>query len=157
MIPTKWKSRLPKHMSYPIGAEALSEALADATNVEAMTLFFGNSQWPASGTRRMLADRIPHEILIAEFWPAEYRGSNENWFLHVHAVPRELRYLANRLLREQGLPRLSGWLRASLRSDWRSRHQKLALRFIPVEESITADESSGAGLSVQPPGQSKPI
>jgi hypothetical protein len=156
MIPTEWKSKLPKPMSYPIGAEALSEALADAPNVEAMTLFFGNSQWPASGSRRVLADQTPHDILIAEFWPAAHRGSNENWFLHVYAVPRDLRYMANRLLREQGLPHLFRWLRASLRPDWRARHQKLALRFIPVEESVTADESRGAGLSVQPTGQFKP-
>ena len=104
----------------------------------------------------MLADGVPHEILIAEFWPANYRGSNEDWFLHVYAVPRDLRHLANRLLREQGLSRLSRWLRASLRSDWRSRHQKLALKLLPVEESITADECSGAGLASEPPGRPKP-
>jgi hypothetical protein len=156
MIPTGFKLRLPKHLSYPIGAEALSDALADAPNVEAITLFFGTSQWPVSGTKRALAGGMPHDILVADFWPANYRGSNENWFLYVYAVPRDLRHLVNRLLREQGVPHLSGWLRASLRPDWRLRHHRLVLRFIPVEESITADESSGAGLSVQLPGQSTP-
>jgi hypothetical protein len=151
MIPTEFKQRLPKHLSYPIGAEALSEALVDAPNLEAITLFFGTSSWPVSSTKRAITDGMPHNILVAEFWPANYRGSNENWFLHVCAVPRDLRHLVNRLLREQGLPHLAGWLRASLRPDWRSRHQKLVLKFIPMEESITADETSGAGLSVQPP------
>ena len=53
MIPTEFKQRLPKHLSYPIGAEALSEALADTPNVEAITLFFGTSQWPVSGTKSL--------------------------------------------------------------------------------------------------------
>ncbi len=69
MIPTEWKSKLSKHMSYPIGAGTLSEALADAPNIEAMTLFFGNSQWPASGTRRSArrsdAPRHPDRRVLA--------------------------------------------------------------------------------------------
>jgi hypothetical protein len=148
MIPTGWKSKLPEHLSYPIGAEALSEALAGAPNADSLTLWFGRSDWPASGTPRALADRLPHDILIAEFWPANYRGNNEDWSLHVRAVPRDLRHLANRLLHEQGLPHLSRWLHAS-RPDWRSRHQKLTLKFLPAEESITAHESSGAGLAAK--------
>ena len=40
-------------------------------------------------------------------------------------------------------------LRASLCSDRRSRHQKLTLKLLPVEESITADECGGAGLAIK--------
>jgi hypothetical protein len=149
VIPTEFKAKLPKHLSYPIGAQALSEALADSPNAHSISLFFGTSQWPASGPRRALAGKLSHRILDAEFWPANYRGTKENWFVNVWAVPCELRYSANRLLREQGLSHLIKWLRASRRPDWRSRHQTLALTFLPADASISADERSGTGISAR--------
>src|SRR4051794_30669093 len=116
MIPTHLKSKLPRHLSYPIGAEAISEGLADAPHVEAFTLMFrDNPVWPASEFQRLLRERLPYPIMVGEFHPTRrpgYGGAqylietgwyNEEWKIVVYPVARELRHLATQLLREQGL------------------------------------------------------
>lgn len=41
-IPTRVKSKLSRGLSYPVGAEAISEALASASHVDAMSLWFSD-------------------------------------------------------------------------------------------------------------------
>ena len=43
MIPTRYKSKLPGDLSYPLGAQAVSEALAGVPQFDALTLTFHGS------------------------------------------------------------------------------------------------------------------
>ncbi len=156
MIPTRFRTRLPRGLSYPVGAEALSEALAGAPHVEAMSLMFtGQAVWPASEFRRVLAAQTPYRILEVRFRSAHVPGFigsaemiekgwyDDAWEIIVSPVLSELRHLANRLLREQGLPTVARWLRTSTRPGRDPRPRWIELRFDPAGESLAAIEGEG--------------
>jgi hypothetical protein len=157
MIPTSYKAKLPRQLSYPIGAETLTEGLEGAPHTESMSVSFREIPvWPGSRFRQTLAKQQPYKILVAEYRPTQkpgYGGSTSlidsgwyeaSWQLTVYPVVRELRHLANHLLREQGLPLVIQWLHSSERVGWLSRYQRIELVFNPTEESLSAQVSSGA-------------
>src|SRR4051812_37364768 len=126
MIPTRYKSRLGKTLAYPVGAEAISLALAGALHSEALELrFYARPVEPASRFQRVLAERLPYTIVAAESRPARKPGLSsagsmieagyydQRWKLTIYPVLREFRHVANQLLLEQGFPALSRWLRAA--------------------------------------------
>jgi hypothetical protein len=151
MIPTMQKAKLPPHLSYPVGAEALTEGLADAPHAESFGVtFWHNPFWPRSRFRQALAQQQQYKILVAEYRPSQKPGYgraqslvNEKWQLTVYPVARELRHLSNRLLLERGLPLVVQWLRASQCAGWLFRDQRIELVFNPAEEALSAQESSG--------------
>ncbi len=157
MIPTRHKAKLPRTLSYPIGAEAISAALAGVPRAGSFSLTFRDQAvWPASEFQRFLRERLPYTILAAEYRPAQkpgYGGDrrmaeagwfDQKWELRVCAVPRELRPLASRLLRDQGLPAVAEWLRSSERPGWEHHWQSIELVFGPAEEALAPRVKSGA-------------
>ncbi len=156
MIPTRYKAKLAPNPSYPVGAEALSEALAGVPHVESLSVSFSNrAVEPGSVFRRLLAARLPFRILSDEFRPGRgpgLTGSNdmlerawydERWELTVYAVLSELRHVANRLLREQGLPAVARWLRASTRVGQDPRPRRIELLFDPANGTLVDSECEG--------------
>jgi hypothetical protein len=157
MIPTQYKSKLPRHLSYPIGAEALTEGLVGAPHAEMLRVgFFDRPGNWHSEFQQTITQKQPYAILIAEHKPSRkpgYCGAQfmidrgyyaEHWELTVYPVLRELRHVANGLLREQGLPAVVEWLRTSDRAGWRSSKQSIELIFNPVEETLVSQVRSGA-------------
>jgi hypothetical protein len=156
MIPTRRKDRLAKHLSYPIGAEALTEGLVGAPHAEALTVSFCRTPvWPASRFQKALAEEHPYVVLAAIHQPARkpgYGGAqclvesgwyDEKWELTVYPVIREMRGSANQALKEQGLPLIVEWLRSSQQVGWAGREQELELVFHPTEGAITPKRVSG--------------
>ncbi|MCU0876120.1 MAG: hypothetical protein MUE50_27680 [Pirellulaceae bacterium] len=156
MIPTQYKSKLPRPLSYPIGAEALSAALVGAPHAESFSVFFYERPVePASRFQTILAQKHPYVLLVAEYRTRKmpgYTGAQfmidrgwygEKWEVTVYPVLRELRHEANRLLRDGGLPLVAQWLRSSAHAGWLSRDQRIELVFNPAEETLSAQESSG--------------
>jgi hypothetical protein len=140
VIPTQHKAKLPKSQSYPIGAEAISEALTDAPHVGSLTLSF--RAWSATALQRFLRQESPYPVLAVKYQP-EWRPNygtcyDEEWHLTVHAVPRESRSVIARLLREQGMPAVAPWLRSSEGAGWCARSHRLELVFSPADETLTA-------------------
>jgi hypothetical protein len=156
MIPTRFRSKLPRHLSYPVGAEAISEALAGAPHFDSLSVAFNDGAvWPASGFRRLLAEKLPYVIIKAAFSPARgpgltgaafmiEKGSyDEQWELHVYPILSEFRSVANRLLREQGLPAIANWLRSSDHAGWRTVPRRVELVFGPADGSLAVREWYG--------------
>lgn len=156
MIPTASKHKLPGHLSYPIGAQALTEGLAGAPHLDSLTVsFWDQPVWPASRFQKILADKQPYVIMAAAHDPVRkpgYGGSNsfvesgwydEKWKLTVYPVLRELRHMANELLREKGLGLITQWLRCSTQAVWLLHYHRIELIFHPLEESITTTEENG--------------
>jgi hypothetical protein len=156
MIPTRLKAKLPRHLSYPIGAGAISEALAGAPHVEAFTVMFWDAAvWPASEFRRRLSERLPYVVMGASYSPASGPGLvgsdrmvqdgwyEEKWELRVNPVLPEFRHPANRLLREEGLPAIVRWLKSSGRAGWTATWHRIDLVFDPAEGSLASQECSG--------------
>ena len=156
MIPTRYKSKLPRTLSYPIGAEAISAALAGAPHAEEFVLGFSDRVvWPVSEFQRLLRERLPYRVFVAQYRPETKPGYSApqslieggwydcKWELHVYPVLREWRHLVNRLLREQGLPAVVEWLRSSQHAGWGSRHHRIELNFRPAEEAISIQRVDG--------------
>ena|SRR5438105_3255597 len=156
MIPTRVKSRLAKSLSWPLGGEAISAALAGAPHFGDLVLSFRDSPvWPASEFRRLLRESTPYAILVAEYLPASkpgYGGATflvergcyaAKWELRVNPVLRETRAAAGRTLRESGLPAVSDWLRSSGQPGWDDRHQRLSLVWHPANGTLTSCVTDG--------------
>jgi len=156
MIPTRYKAKISRDLSYPIGAEAIAAALADAPRADVLSLAFSaHAVWPASEFRRLLGARSPYRVLTAGYQPARKPGigaSNhmieggsyrEKWELWVYPVLREFRHLANGLLRDEGLPAVAAWLGSSRQPGWCGKDQRIELSFDPAEGCLTIAEFSG--------------
>lgn len=150
MIPTTYKAKLPKLLSYPIGAEAISEGLADAPHMEEFTLtFYDTPEWKVSDFQRTLRESLPYPILVAEYKPPSrpgYSGAqfmiekgwyDKHWSLRVYPVRCELKHTVQQLLLEHGLPALAEWLRSARKSGWESRKHRIKMEFNPADESLS--------------------
>jgi hypothetical protein len=151
MIPTRSKSKLPKVLSYPLGAEAISEALADAPHLGELSLsFYDQAVWPSTEFNRLVRKGLPYRMLSAAFMPprkvsrsapttlVEGGWYQAHWSITVYPVLRELRHAAGQLLRGQGLPAVAEWLRSSERAGWDTRQHRLDLVFSPAEGTLSA-------------------
>ncbi len=140
MIPTRYKSKLRKGLSWPLGAEAITAGLGDAPRVADLSLWFTDGvTHPVAAFQRVVRDALPYTLMVAEYRP-EQRGyilSNSmaksgwheaKWELHVSPAPSNWRAAAGAALREVGLPAVVDWLRSSERVGWelRRRHIRVA-------------------------------
>lgn len=154
MIPTRFKSKLPKTLSWPVGAEAVTAGLGDAPHVGECGLWFSDSPvWRASEFQRTLREARPYAVLVVEYRPASrmgYNASNDlaasgfydaKWQVRVNPVPRSWRAMVGRLLREQGLPAAAEWLRSVSRPGWEETFHRLELVFAPAEGTLSKKSS----------------
>ena len=156
MITTRHKARLPKSLSWPLGAEAISTALENGPHTADLTLSFSASPvWPASEFQRLLRESAPYPLLVVEYKPPlkpGYYGAaflvesgwyDAKWELWVNPAPREVRAAAGAALRETGLPMVAEWLRSSFRPGWEGRHHRLALVFSRTDGRLTPQRTDG--------------
>jgi hypothetical protein len=103
LIPTLYKKRLPRELSYPIGAEPLSEHLAGVPHFSEFRLCFSDvvSAWK-SKFQQMLAEGVDYEIVRVRFWsPFE---------ISVYPVQRTQKHAVHEALLSDGLPQLREWM-----------------------------------------------
>ena len=103
LIPTRYKARLSREFSYPIGAEALSQQLAGVPCFDEFQISFSDvvSAWK-SKFQRMVAEGADYEIVRVRFWsPFE---------ISVYPVQRTLKHGAKEALVSHGLPQLRDWM-----------------------------------------------
>lgn len=156
MIPTLSKAKVPKAMSYPLGAEAISEGLAGAPHAAELSLSFSaRAVWPASEFQRLVREGLPYRVLTAAYQPPRKPGRSApnflvergwyagRWSVTVYPVRRESRHAAGRLLREQGLPAVVAWLRSSSQVGWGSRRHQLALVFGATGHTLSLTHDDG--------------
>jgi hypothetical protein len=156
MIPTRSKSKLPKALSYPLGAEAISQALADAPHAGELSLsFYDQAVWPTAEFNRLVREKLPYRILSAAYVPPRKVGRSApatpveggwyqgHWSITVYPVLRGLRHAAGQLLRDRGLPEVVEWLRSSGRAGWDTRQHRLDLVFSPAEGTLSAVREDG--------------
>ena len=156
MIPTRLKAELPRRLSCPVGAEAISGALAGVSHVEPLSVaFLDRAGRSASEFRRLRSRLAPYKIMEAVDQPARKPGISaahfmveagwydEKWELLVYPVLSECRHTANRLLREQGMPAVVRWLKSSDRAGWVERSRRVELVFSPADASLAIQESRG--------------
>jgi hypothetical protein len=117
-LPTLYKARLPRFLSYPLGAQKISEALVEVREFAPIGIWFTNNAKRDHGTQR------PYEVLEGSYTResntvSESRMSIEQgwnrpkWSVTVQAVPRELKHEIQVILLNHALPRLKAWFIAS--------------------------------------------
>jgi hypothetical protein len=114
IIPTLSKSKISHHLSYPVGAAAVSVALASVTQLPELKLHF---YWPV---RSPLSNMKNYEFLRVEYLnnampPVDAshlygRLPQYRWEIVVQPVPRANRHRINGYILESALPRIAGWL-----------------------------------------------
>ena len=157
MLPTAYKAKLPKTLSWPLGAEAITAGLGDAPHAANLTLWFTDGvTHPVVAFQRVVRETLPYSLLVAEYRPparpgytgtmllaAELGRYEAKWELHVSPVPRPWRAAAGAALRGVGLPAVAGWLKLSARAGWESRWHRIELVFAPTEGTLTPQLADG--------------
>jgi hypothetical protein len=136
IIPTKYRHKVPRDLSYPVGAELLTSVFEHVPQCESLTVTF----WAdVSNVReRLTADR-PLPTIRAEY-SKDYPGINAprawiaggwydpRWTLTIYAIPRRARAAVRDLLITAGLGAIRDWLVAARTPVWLSgRHSRTIL------------------------------
>ena len=149
ILPTLYKERLPHFLSYPLGAQKISEALAGITEFARIGLWFTNGGKGDHGTQR------PYQVVEGSYerWSktlSESRMSIERgwnrpkWTVTVQAVPRELKHEIQSLLMKEGLPRLKAWFIANRALFGREGQHSISVKYDEGFQVLQFEESSNA-------------
>jgi hypothetical protein len=103
LVRTGLRDKLPRGLSHPVGAEAISRALFGCPRYDEL--------WTAFGSKLLPLHPAPGECagfrLVFSVVCDKHAGS---WYLSVSAVPSEERAIARRVLVTAGLPGVQEWL-----------------------------------------------
>jgi hypothetical protein len=155
LIPTSFRAKIPRGLSYPVGSEVVSRALADVPQYSRLTLTFWAKPFSSSSQfRAELVAGKPMDVFVASYRhvPPGLSGSrgmiesgwyDEQWGLTVYPVASERRQDARRLLLEGGLVSVRRWLSELRDSTWYYGHKRMAIRYDPTSNSIGIDGSEG--------------
>lgn len=123
LIPTINRDKLPKHWSYPVGAELVSNALADLPQYNTVDLFFYYRERMSLTTFKQDSlerlERLKHfkstygfQKIISVIWALN------KWGVSIFAVPSEERLQTKQIIQDVGLPRIFQWLNQDHPSTW---------------------------------------
>ncbi|MCJ8170923.1 hypothetical protein [Atopomonas sediminilitoris] len=122
MILTKFKEKLPKGFSYPIGAEKISAGLASAPQLENLVLnFWHKDEFWASSYNERIKQKKPLKIIEIRYQnPTAGISSPQHmieagyyspsWLIYVYAAPKEYLSEIKEQLANVALPEMEKWL-----------------------------------------------
>jgi len=114
-IPTLSKAKISHHLSYPIGAAAISVALASAPQLAELKLHFysWSDLWLKSGHYEFLRVEYLNNATPAEeypIWRLHQRPPQYRWEIVVQPVPRVIRHAIKQYILESALSEIASWL-----------------------------------------------
>ena len=149
VIPTQFKSRLPKTLTWPVGAEVMTAGLGDAPHAAECRLWFSDSpvsRLPSSSglprgptvrrPRRRVSSRYQHSVRSIHRDGGGRGDYDAKWEIRVNPVPRVWRAAVRALLREQGLPLVADGCAPFKGLGWQDRHHRLELVFAPADGTL---------------------
>jgi hypothetical protein len=153
LIPTRIKFKLPHTMSYPIGAESISEAFFGIPQYEKLIISFTTTNFAfGADFHEARKQNNPYKVFeVSMVRPLKHLTSgkqfveegfyDENWEVHVYPVPKEFRSNANVLLLTTVLPKAKLWLQEPRTETWKTgrKHFHALLKEIDNEISIKQD------------------
>ena len=134
LIPTLSKRSLPKEHSYPIGAQAISDALAKVSQFDRIGVSF-------CGFSKSVNDQRGQILVLAADYQHRHVGLSApnclidsgwyepQWCLEIYAVPREKRNAINTALLSNGLGIVENWLSEVRSETWLDSSHRLELGF----------------------------
>jgi len=116
LIPTVSKAKISSKLSYPIGAEHVSEALVSVAQLSELKLHFFSSKFDHAlrrGHYEFLRVEYLNDASPAEDWPVSSlypRPPQYRWEVVVQPVPRLFRQRVKRYILDSALPQIARWL-----------------------------------------------
>jgi hypothetical protein len=115
IIPTLSRTKVSRNLSYPVGAELVSAALAASVQFPMLKLHFykGIGSGLQRGHYEFLRVEYLNEATPAEEWPIVTlykRPPQYRWEIVVQPVPRILRYRISRYIIDSALIQIAQWL-----------------------------------------------
>lgn len=152
LIPTNLKVKLPKDLAYPLGSEAISEALTDAPQFEKLVISFTAYNFGfASDFQEARKRNQPYNIFrVSLIHPLKGLSSpnqfieegfyDENWGINVYAVPSQCKSIAKELLITAGLPKAKEWLETPRTEIWKTGRKHFQILFHEKEGKILIEQ-----------------
>lgn len=116
VIPTLSRATISRHLSYPIGAEPISESLASVPQFAELKLLFYSSKFYTplrSKEYEFLRVEYLNNAKSGEKWPIANlygRPLQGRWEIAVQPVPRVLRHTIKQYILDFALPQMRHWL-----------------------------------------------
>lgn len=149
MQPASHKPKLPKHLSFPIGFEAISKGLVSVSFADDIHLEFtdGSPFWRTYINSKIDADE-PYAVARASYekWDKRlgvaYAGSLNAgvWNIVIYPVRRELKSVAKTALVHVGLPAMAEWFCAKRPESWYWGKKLLHVSFTPKLGTVEIQE-----------------
>ena len=149
MIPTRIRSKIPNVLSYPLGAKAISDALAGVPQFDALAIDFwfyrpNFRAWSSATAFPVLSasySNFPPNVFTPRDW-VENGHSCVEWRVRVEAVPRTLRHQIAMKLTTEALPTIREWLIASSGAEGRQGTHALMFSYDESAEELRREETS---------------
>lgn len=114
VIPTASRARISHKLSYPVGAESISVALASAPHVTEIRLHFysGFDIQLRSGHYEFLRVEYLNNVLPLHEWPISWlykRPAQGRWEIIVQPVPRSVRHRIKQYILVSALTQIAQW------------------------------------------------
>lgn len=115
IIPTLSKTKISHHLSYPIGASAISEVLRSAAQLPELKLhfYFWSDHGLRCGHYEFLRVEYLNNATPAEEYPIGHlykRPPQYRWEIVVQPVPRVIRHEIKRYILESAFAEIAKWL-----------------------------------------------
>src|SRR6266576_1547831 len=115
IIPTLSRAKISHHLSYPIGAAAVSLALGSTVQLPELKphFYFWTDIWLRGGNYEFLRVEYLNNATPAENWPISglyKRPPQYRWEIVVQPVPRFVRHPIKQYILSSALPQIADWL-----------------------------------------------
>ncbi len=143
MIPTEAKQKLPRFLAYPLGAQAISDAIVGVPQYDRLSLWFSRHDYEPSdvnGKPITIASRYTrYDVGVSISRDLMERGVYDpRWDVTIYAVPKQLNSRIRHALRAHGLNLLRDWLMEPRTETWLSTSHSLTLCYCPDTDVIVS-------------------
>jgi hypothetical protein len=147
IVPTRYKSKIPHTLSYPVGAKVISAALLGVPQFSELSIEF--RYW--NQLARHHGTTTPYRVIEARFTgplrsfsaskkPEAQTYYMPRWTIRVDAVPRPLRHLIQLKITTEALPSIRSWLIGNYHSTEREGGHGLTFSFDELKTELTCKE-----------------
>ena len=156
LIPTRYKSKLRKGLSHPVGAKLISELLAGVRQFPDLTVTFAERSFAITQCEFDELLKSSKRIPVIDIWYRNmkpgYSGSKydierefytETWELLVFPVPSDMRHRVQEKLTTEGITMLRDWLNTPRPMTWRTGRKTYTLYYDPQEHVVISEEKQG--------------
>jgi len=142
MIPTRSKAKISHLLSFPVGAERISKALADTPQIAKLFLHFQSDRWGHVRTGRYPCIRVQHSSRHAEMAERSKDSAGvplfNEWEVSIYPVPKIHRHTIQQLIVNIALPQINEWLRTRAELQ-QPGEQSLIFHFEELKNELTSE------------------